>query len=114
VVIPFPASFVFASIERDSGDTSPVAASVRCFLSNPKLAYGDHRGTCAEPPRSRNAGHFSLLDILALTAEPADAIENLRRMKEFDWIGLYGFYEAIDYTHAGGQVVRSWMAHIRA
>ncbi len=48
---------------------------------------------------------------LALAVDPAAAIRNLRRMAEFGWSGRYGFYEAIDYTHAGGEVIRSWMAH---
>ena len=48
---------------------------------------------------------------LALQVDPRAAIENLRRMEEFGWSGRYGFYEAIDYTHAGGHVVHSWMAH---
>ena len=36
---------------------------------------------------------------------------NLRHMAEFGWSGRYGFYEAVDYARAGGEVVRSWMAH---
>ena len=48
---------------------------------------------------------------LAMCVDPASAIQNLRRMEGFDWKGRYGFYEAIDYSHAGGEVVRSWMAH---
>jgi len=46
-----------------------------------------------------------------LTVDPAAAIRNLRRMAEFEWSGRYGFFEAVDYAKAGGQVVRSWMAH---
>jgi cyclic beta-1,2-glucan synthetase len=48
---------------------------------------------------------------LALMVDPAEAIRNLRRMREFDWSGRYGFFEAIDYSKGGGEVVRSWMAH---
>ncbi len=48
---------------------------------------------------------------LALATDPRAALANLRRMEEFGWSGRYGFYEAIDYTGAGGNVIRSWMAH---
>jgi cyclic beta-1,2-glucan synthetase len=48
---------------------------------------------------------------LAASVDPAAAIQNLRRMESYEWVGRYGFYEAIDYTRAGGEVVRSWMAH---
>ncbi len=48
---------------------------------------------------------------LALSTDPRAALGNLRRMEEFGWSGRYGFYEAIDYTGAGGNVIRSWMAH---
>ena len=48
---------------------------------------------------------------LALTVDPHAAMENLKRMAEFEWLGRYGFYEAIDYTRAGARVIRTWMAH---
>jgi hypothetical protein len=49
---------------------------------------------------------------LALMADPASSIRNLRQMEEYGWTGRYGFYEAIDYGGgAGGQVIRSWMSH---
>jgi cyclic beta-1,2-glucan synthetase len=49
--------------------------------------------------------------LLALTVAPRAAIDNLRRMVEFGWYGRYGFYEAVDYTRSGGEIIRSWMAH---
>jgi cellobiose phosphorylase len=55
--------------------------------------------------------------ILALLVDPRRACANLRGMAKKDYLGLYGFYEAIDYTPArsgGGDrsvVVRSFMAH---
>ncbi len=49
--------------------------------------------------------------LLALGVAPHEAIENLRRMEEFGWSGRYGFYEAVDYSRAGGEVIRTWMAH---
>jgi cyclic beta-1,2-glucan synthetase len=48
---------------------------------------------------------------LALGLDPAASLKNLRHMEEFEWSGRYGFYEAVDYTRAGGEVVRCWMAH---
>jgi cyclic beta-1,2-glucan glucanotransferase len=35
----------------------------------------------------------------------------LRQMEEYGWSGRYGFYEAVDYSGRGGEVIRSWMAH---
>ena len=48
---------------------------------------------------------------LALMVNPAAALKNLRQMEEYGWSGRYGFYEAIDYTGRGAEVVHSWMAH---
>jgi len=49
--------------------------------------------------------------LLALMANPPLAVKNLRLMEEYGWTGRYGFYEAVDYTSQGGEVIRSWMAH---
>ncbi|HVQ27063.1 MAG TPA: glucoamylase family protein, partial [Planctomycetota bacterium] len=62
---------------------------------------------------------------LAAMVEPRLATRNLRRLSDEGRAGAYGFYEAIDYTHAsigeqaqdasrgapGGTVVRAFMAH---
>jgi hypothetical protein len=48
---------------------------------------------------------------LALNVEPAASIRNLRRMAGEGYTGVYGFYEAIDYTGSKPEVVREWMAH---
>ena len=54
---------------------------------------------------------------LALMVAPEEACRNLQRLRDKDFIGKYGFYEAIDYTPARqrrGQssvIVRSFMAH---
>jgi cyclic beta-1,2-glucan synthetase len=48
---------------------------------------------------------------LALPVDPVSAVQNLREMEQAGWSGRYGFYEAIDYSKPGGQVIRSWMAH---
>jgi hypothetical protein len=48
---------------------------------------------------------------LAAATDPAAALKNLKQMEEYGWTGRYGFYEAIDYSRAGGTVIRSWMAH---
>ena len=49
--------------------------------------------------------------LLALPVDPTASIKNLRQMEEYGWSGRYGFYEAVDYTRRGAQVVHSWMAH---
>jgi cyclic beta-1,2-glucan synthetase len=48
---------------------------------------------------------------LAAGVDASLAAENLRCMQGFGWFGRYGFYEAIDYSRAGGEAVRMWMAH---
>ena len=61
---------------------------------------------------------------LAAMVEPQLAVRNLRRLTDEGRGGAYGYYEAIDYTHAtlgelpeettgvsGGTVVRAFMAH---
>jgi hypothetical protein len=55
---------------------------------------------------------------LALSVDPQGALRNLQRMHSHGWFGLYGFYEAADYTGSGRgvrgprcQLVRSWMVH---
>ena len=54
---------------------------------------------------------------LAMLIKPADAVRNLKRMRDLGWLSPHGFYEAIDYTAsrlAPGEthsVVRSFMAH---
>ena len=50
---------------------------------------------------------------LALGVDSKEALRNLRRMSSHDWVGAYGFYEAIDYMQSTRepQLVREWMAH---
>ena len=54
---------------------------------------------------------------LALMMEPAEACTNLQRMAAEGYLGLYGFYEAIDYTPSRlpldqtNALVQSFMAH---
>ena len=54
---------------------------------------------------------------LALMADAASAMKNLRRMQGMGWLGPCGFYEAGDFTRSrigkGKQfeLVRCWMAH---
>jgi cyclic beta-1,2-glucan synthetase len=55
--------------------------------------------------------------LLALLVDPRRASTNLRRMEKRNWLGSYGFYEAIDFTpsrlrgSAGEAVVHSFFAH---
>lgn len=50
---------------------------------------------------------------LTLPFARKEAIANLRRMAGMGWTGLYGLYEAADYTAGAKEpvMVRSWMAH---
>lgn len=49
--------------------------------------------------------------ILALPLVPRAALTNLRRLREEGLAGIYGFYEAIDYTLGQKAVVKNYMAH---
>ena len=50
---------------------------------------------------------------LTLPFARKEAIANLRRMAGMGWTGVYGLYEAADYTAGASEpvMVRSWMAH---
>jgi len=49
---------------------------------------------------------------LALSVLRKEAVANLRRMAGMNWMGNYGFYEAVDFTQPGQpELVKSWMAH---
>ncbi len=48
---------------------------------------------------------------LALLVDPQSACRNLRQMDLYGWSGLYGLYEAAQYSAAGAEPIRSWMAH---
>ena len=53
---------------------------------------------------------------LALAAEPAAAVKNLRRLRELGAVGRWGYIEALDFTpgrcaNPDGEQVRCWMAH---
>ena len=50
---------------------------------------------------------------LTLPFARKEAIANLRRMAGMGWTGVYGLYEAADYTEGTKEpvMVRSWMAH---
>jgi hypothetical protein len=66
------------------------------------LKYGAEDGPVISPYSS----------FLALSVLRKEAIANLRRMAEMNWMGNYGFYEAADYTQGKEpELVRSWMAH---
>ena len=54
---------------------------------------------------------------LALTVMPREACRNLRTLADHDFLGTYGFYEAVDYTPSrvprgkSHAIVRTFMAH---
>ena len=57
--------------------------------------------------------------LLALSVSPREVMRNLDRLLELEMLGLYGFFEAIDFTPSrlGGrhhEIVRSYMAHHQA
>ena len=65
-----------------------------------------------EERRRRVPCYFAVFDVTRPRESiPHEAIQNLRRMEEFGWSGRYGFYEAVDYSRSGGEVIRTWMAH---
>lgn len=54
--------------------------------------------------------------LLALSVSPREVMRNLDRLVELKMLGLYGFFEAVDFTPSrlGGrrhEIVRSYMAH---
>ena len=93
----------------------PWGISESAFLSGPNGEYGYGAFGVPELAMKREDSQALVISpyssYLAAGVDPAAAVENLRRMKEFDWFGRYGFYESIDYTRAGADPVRMWMAH---
>jgi hypothetical protein len=88
----------------------PWGISESACRNNGYLAFGIPELAMHQPdPKALVVAPYSTF--LALEIDPAEAIKNLRRMEEFGWSGRYGFYESVDYTSAGGEPVRSWMAH---
>lgn len=89
--------------------------SESAFLSGENGAYGYRAfGVPELSMRRKDSRHLVIAPyatFLAAAVDPAAAVENLRRMQEFGWLGRYGFYEAIGYTRAGAEAVRMWMAH---
>jgi cyclic beta-1,2-glucan synthetase len=66
------------------------------------LKYGAEDGPVISPYSS----------FLALSFLRKEAVANLRRMVELNWVGNFGFYEAADYSEGKqAELVRSWMAH---
>lgn len=55
--------------------------------------------------------------VMALMVDAEKAVRNMRNLQEDGFMGMYGFYEAIDYTPArlprrqSNAIVRSFMAH---
>lgn len=66
---------------------------------------------------SRDAVVAPYASILASQYRPAQAVENLNRLRSIGALGKYGFYDAVDYTPnrvpSGEQfeIVRNYMAH---
>jgi cyclic beta-1,2-glucan glucanotransferase len=102
----------------------------REYASRKGVPWGISESAClGEEPGSHGYGPFGIpalalktrapealvispySSFLALAVNPVAAVKNLRHMDEYGWSGRYGFYEAVDYRRAGGEVIRSWMAH---
>ena len=56
--------------------------------------------------------------VLSFSVDPQGALRNRRQMQRQRWMGLYGFYESLDFSLSRGrmqsrrpQLVRCWMAH---
>jgi cyclic beta-1,2-glucan synthetase len=55
--------------------------------------------------------------IMALPFEPSAVVDNLRRIKSLRGLGLYGYYEALDFGRRGSEsgrrarIVKAWMSH---
>jgi cyclic beta-1,2-glucan synthetase len=93
----------------------PWGISESAFLSGTDGEYGyEAFGVPELALKRRNAQALVISpysSFLAASVDAATAAGNLRQMREFDWFGRYGFYEAIHYTGQGAGVVRMWMAH---
>jgi cyclic beta-1,2-glucan synthetase len=104
-------------VQRDYGRRKgvPWGISESAYLSETDGEYGysafgiPKLGMKRQDSRTLVISPYS--SFLSVGVDAAPAVENLRRMHEFGWFGRYGFYEAIDYSRAGGEVVRMWMAH---
>jgi len=93
----------------------PWGISESAYLSGPDGEYGYEAFGVPELAMKRTDSQALVISpyssFLAAGVDPATAVANLRCMQEFGWFARYGFYEAIDYTRAGGEAVRMWMAH---
>ena len=106
-----------ARLQRDYGRRRgvPWGISESACLSDSSSEYGYGPFGLPELAMRRPEPHALVISpyssFLAAAVDPTAAVENLRQMEEFGWLGRYGFYEAIQYTEAGGEAVRMWMAH---
>ena len=97
--IPWGISESGSAQKNDSGDY--------CYY-----AYGVPR-VALSPDATAGPVISPYSSFLALCADPAEAINNLRRMESAGWVGPYGFYESADFTQSPRTpvLVREWMAH---
>jgi hypothetical protein len=103
--------------QRDYGRRRgvPWGISESAFLEGPDGEYGYKAFGIPELSMDKSDTRALVISpystFLAAGTDPAAALENLRQMQKYGWLGRYGFYEAIDYTQAGGEAIRMWMAH---
>jgi len=114
-----------------AAETMQAVLRIQCEFARRKgVPWGISESACSGPEGGDNGyGAFGIPELamkhiesdclviapyatfLALAVDPEAGMKNLVRMEEFGWSGRYGFFEAIDYGHSGGEVIRSWMAH---
>ena len=99
VGIPWGISESGNAQRNDSGDYGYLAYGIPHIA----LFYDATAGPVVSPYSS----------FLALGVDSVEAISNLRHMASIGWVGVYGYYEASDYTTDAhkGELVREWMAH---
>jgi len=111
--------------------------SQRTFVEPLNIPWGISEGACSE---KNDAGHYHYhaygvpplalkveaedrtvitpyAAVLALSVDPAAAVQNLRKMETSGWLGPYGLYESADFKEAkeantrSPELVYCWMAH---
>jgi cyclic beta-1,2-glucan synthetase len=117
-----------------------VVDAQRAFAASHRIPWGISEGGCTA---KNEAGHYEYHAFgvpqlalkanltkrivvtpyacaLALTLSPRLALQNLRAMGGYGWLGKFGFYESAEYKSASDskevrfEIVHAWMAHHQA
>jgi cyclic beta-1,2-glucan synthetase len=93
----------------------PWGISESACAAGPDGEYGYHAFGIPELAMRRPDGDSHVVSpystFLALPVDPGAVMRNLRKMEKLEWLGRYGFYEAVDYRGEKPEIIRSWMAH---